>query len=92
CFSALRTPLSSCDKFVKHAPLLRYVLIWKNPSCNELPEQLSRNEHIDAKPLTTQVQLGIPPRHLSASALTHWDLIQRRYTYGLLFIWVHLIL
>ncbi|GBO32122.1 hypothetical protein AVEN_60324-1 [Araneus ventricosus] len=32
----LCTLLSSCDKFVKHASLLRFVLIWRNPSCNEL--------------------------------------------------------
>ncbi|GBN15454.1 hypothetical protein AVEN_133017-1 [Araneus ventricosus] len=34
------TPLSSAIKFVDHAPLLReemlFVLIWRNPSCNEL--------------------------------------------------------
>ncbi|GBM74145.1 hypothetical protein AVEN_50460-1, partial [Araneus ventricosus] len=52
----------------------------RNPSCNELRKQLSRNDDIDAKPLTTQVQLGIPPRHLSASTLAHWDLIQRGYS------------
>ncbi|GBN30914.1 hypothetical protein AVEN_152140-1 [Araneus ventricosus] len=80
-------PLSSCDKFVKDAPLLReeigkllFVLIWRNLSCNELRKQLSRNGDIDAKPLTTLVHLGIPPRHLSASTLTHSDLIQRRYS------------
>ncbi|GBL85631.1 hypothetical protein AVEN_193099-1 [Araneus ventricosus] len=46
--NALRTPFSSCDKFVKHAPLqseeigyLFFVLIWRNPSCNELWEQVN---------------------------------------------------
>ncbi|GBM44987.1 hypothetical protein AVEN_225737-1 [Araneus ventricosus] len=79
-------PLSPYDKFVKHPPLLReeiayllFVLIWRNPSCNELRKQLYRNEDIDAKPLTTQMQLGIPPRHLRAGPLTRWDLIQSRY-------------
>ncbi|GBL94396.1 hypothetical protein AVEN_7368-1 [Araneus ventricosus] len=49
-----------------------FVLIWRNPSCNELRKPLSRNENIDARPLTTQVQLGIPPRHLLASTLNHY--------------------
>ncbi|GBM43096.1 hypothetical protein AVEN_269914-1 [Araneus ventricosus] len=59
------TPLSSCDKFVEQAPLLReeigqllLVLIWRNPSCNEPRKQLSRYEDTDAKPLTTQIFYG----------------------------------
>ncbi|GBM12679.1 hypothetical protein AVEN_46163-1 [Araneus ventricosus] len=91
-------PHTSFIQFVKHASLLReeigyllFVLIWRNPSCNELRKQFSRNDDIDAKPLTTQVELGIPSLHLSASTLAGWCLIQRRYSYGLLFIWAHLI-
>ncbi|GBM40906.1 hypothetical protein AVEN_234041-1 [Araneus ventricosus] len=59
---------------LKHAPSyakldnLLFVMIWRNPSCNR--RKLSRNEDTDAGTLTTQVQLGIPPRHLSASTLT----------------------
>ncbi|GBO09711.1 hypothetical protein AVEN_38298-1 [Araneus ventricosus] len=30
--TALLKLLSSCDKFVKHAPLLHFELIWRNPS------------------------------------------------------------
>ncbi|GBM57943.1 hypothetical protein AVEN_215075-1 [Araneus ventricosus] len=52
---------------------------WITALCADLEEsvmqglrkQLSRNEDTDAKPFTTQVQLGIAPRHLSASTLTH---------------------
>ncbi|GBN03431.1 hypothetical protein AVEN_98658-1 [Araneus ventricosus] len=52
-----------------HAPLLKeeigkllFVLIWRDPSCNELRKQLSRNEDIDANPLTTQgFDAGLSP-------------------------------
>ncbi|GBM94129.1 hypothetical protein AVEN_245530-1 [Araneus ventricosus] len=76
----LRYICEACSPSARRTGKLLFVLTWRNLSCNELRKQLSRIEDIDAKPLTTHVQLGIPPRNLSASTLTHRDLIQRRYS------------
>ncbi|GBO00464.1 hypothetical protein AVEN_19476-1 [Araneus ventricosus] len=58
-----RSMLSFCAKEIDNCS---FVLIWSESIMQGNRKQLPEMSDIDAKPLTTQVQLGIP-HHLSAS-------------------------